>query len=188
MKFSYQSLVEFLQRYKKIILLIIAVVLITILLQTLISMWLSRSNAIRLPSFGTIFTLQAEVYGGSLKELSNGQKLIDWGTVYPGTTVNRTFYVMSKSNVEAKLIIKAMNWVFNNSRGEIVKGFPTNETDYMTLIASLNETLMNPNQSLEVTLTLMVSSSSDFINFIIENEVTSFSFDIYIYMSKPSAT
>jgi len=187
MKISYQFPIEFIQRYKKVILLIIAVVLITILLQTLISMWLSRNNTIRLPSFGTIYTLQAEVYGGSLKELDNGQKFIDWGTVYPGTTVNRTFNVMSKSNVEAKLIIKAMNWVFNNSRGEIVKG-PTNETNYMTLIASLNETLMNPNQSLEVTLTLIVSNSNDFINFIIENEVTSFSFDIYIYMSKPSAT
>ena len=187
MKFSYQFPVEFIQRYKKTILLIIAVVLITILLQTLISMWLSRNNTISLPSFGTIYTLQVEVYGGSLKELNNGQKFIDWGTVYPGTTVNRTFNVMSKSNVEAKLIIKAMNWVFNNSRGEIVEG-PTNETDYMTLIASLNGTLMNPNQSLEVTLTLMVSNSNDFINFIIENEVTSFSFDIYIYMSKPSAT
>ena len=187
MKISYQFPIEFIQRYKKVILLIIAVVLITILLQTLISMWLSRNNTIRLPSFGTIYTLQAEVYGGSLKELDNGQKFIDWGTVYPGTTVNRTFNVMSKSNVEAKLIIKAMNWVFNNSRGEIVKG-PTNETNYMTLIASLNETLMNPNQSLEVTLTLIVSNSNDFINFIIENEVTSFSFDIHIYISKSSAT
>ena len=180
-------MVDFIRRHKNTFLLIIVVALITALLQTLISVWLSRNNKISLPSFGTIYTLQAEVYGGSLKELNNGQKFIDWGTVYPGITVHRTFNVMSKSNVEAKLIIKAMNWVFNNSRGEIVKG-PTNETDYMTLIASLNETLMNPNQSLEVTLTLMVSNSSDFINFIIENEVTSFSFDIYIYMSKPSAT
>ena len=188
MRFSHQLIVDFIRRHKNTFLLIIVVTLITVLLQTLISVWLSRNSNINLPSFGTIYTLQAEVYGGNLKELSNGQKLIDWGMVYPGTTVNRTFNVMSKSNVEAELIIKAMNWVFNNSRGEIVKGFPTNETDYMTLIASLNETLMNPNQSLEVTLTLMASDSSDFINFILENEVTSFSFDIYIYMSKPSAT
>ncbi|MCD6240829.1 hypothetical protein J7K27_04820 [Candidatus Bathyarchaeota archaeon] len=187
MRFSYQLIVDFIRRHKNTFLLIIVVALITALLQTLISVWLSRNNKISLPSFGTIYTLQAEVYGGSLKELNNGQKFIDWGTVYPGTTVHRTFNVMSKSNVEAKLIIKAMNWVFNNSRGEIVKG-PTNETYYMTLIASLNETLMNPNQSLEVTLTLMVSNSNDFINLIIENKVTSFSFDIYIYMSKPNAT
>ena len=187
MRFSHQLIVDFIRHHKNTFLLIIVVTLITVLLQTLISVWLSKNSNISLPSFGTIYTLQAEVYGGSLKELSNGQKLIDWGTVYPGTTVNRTFNVMSKSNVEAKLIIKATNWIFNNSRGEIVEG-PTNETDYMTLIASLNGTLMNPNQSLEVTLTLMVSDSSDFINFILENEVTSFSFDIHIYMSKPSAT
>ena len=101
MRFSYQLIVDFIRRHKNTFLLIIVVALITALLQTLISVWLSRNNKISLPSFGTIYTLQAEVYGGSLKELSNGQKLIDWGTVYPGTTVNRTFNVMSKSNVNA---------------------------------------------------------------------------------------
>jgi len=180
MKISYQFPIEFIQRYKKVILLIIAVVLITILLQTLISMWLSRNNTIRLPSFGTIYTLHVEAYGGDLQE-ENGRKSIDWGTVYPGIVVNRTFTVRSKSNVDAKLIIRAINWIFNNSRGEIVKG-PTNETSYMALTASLNETLITSNQSLEVTLTLVVPNSSDFIDFLIENDVTTFSFDIYIYL------
>ena len=180
MKFSYQFPVEFIQRYKKTILLIIAVVLITILLQTLISMWLSRSNTIRLPSFGTIYTLHVEAYGGDLQE-ADGRKFIDWGTVYPGIVVNRTFTVRSESNVDAKLIIRAINWIFNNSQGEIVKG-PTNETNYIALTASLNETLITSNQSLEVTLTLVVPNSSDFIDFLIENDITTFSFDIYVYL------
>jgi len=149
----------------------------------LLSIWLSWNSRIYLPSIGTIHTFNVEVYGGDLKELSNGQKFMDWGTVYPGIMVNRTLNVTSKSNVDAMLIIKTMNWAFNDSQGKIVEG-PTNKTDYMNLIASLNGTLMHPNQTVEVTLTLNVTNSDTFREFLTENYIGTFSFEIYIYMSR----
>ena len=45
--------------------LVIAAVSITILLQTLVSIWLSGNNKIHLPSVGTIYTLNVEVHGPS---------------------------------------------------------------------------------------------------------------------------
>ena len=179
MKISFQFLADTIRRNRKTLLLIIAAVLITILLQTLLSIWLSHNSNIYLPSIGAIHTINVEVYGGDLKELSNGQKFLDWGTVYPGMMVNRTLNVTSRSNVDAVLIIKTMNWAFNNSQGKIVKG-PVNKTDYLTLKVSLNETLIHPNQTLELTLTLKVADSDDFIDFLIENDVKTFSFDICI--------
>jgi len=184
MNISYKLLIKFIRHHKKTLLLIVATMLVTVLLQTLISIWLSRNNTVYLPSIGTIYTFHAEVYGNDIKELSDGQKLIDWGIVYPGSVVTKTFNVTSESNAKAILVIKPMNWVFNNSRGEIVEG-PVNKTDYMTLSANFNGTLMSPGQTSEVKLTLMVSNSHEFINFLIENHVTVFSFDIYVYMSKP---
>ncbi len=179
MKISFQFLADTIKQNKKTLLSIIAAVLITILLQTLLSIWLSHNSDIYLPSIGTIHTINVEVYGGDLKELSNDQKFLDWGTVYPGIMVNRTLNVTSRSNVDAMLIIKTMNWAFNNSQGKIVKG-PVNKTDYLTLKVSLNETLIHPNQTLELTLTLKVADSDDFIDFLIENDVKTFSFDICI--------
>jgi len=179
MRISFKFLIELAKRHKKTLLTIVIAVLITILLQTLLSIWLSHNNDIYLPSIGTIHTINVEVYGGDLKELSDGQKFLNWGTVYPGMMVNRTLNVTSKSNVDAMLIIKTMNWAFNNSQGKIVKG-PVNKTDYLTLKVSLNETLIHPNQTLELTLTLKVADSDDFIEFLIENDVKTFSFDICI--------
>lgn len=173
-----KSLFQFLYKlvsHHKTLLLVIVVVLITVSLQTLISTWLSRNNKIHLPSIGTIYTLNVEVHG---------PKVIDWGTVYPGITVSRVINISSKSNIEAVLIIKPMNWVFNDSQGEIVEG-PTNETRYMVMTANLNGTLIHPNQTVEVTLTLKVTNSKALIDFLIKNDVETFSFNILIYLSEP---
>jgi len=174
MKSSFQFLSKLVKRRRKTLFLVIAAVSITILLQTLISIWLSGNNKIHLPSVGTIYTLNVEVHG---------PKTIDWGIVYPGIRVSRTLDVTSKSNIESLLIIKPMNWVFYDSQGEIVEG-PMNKTSYMSMTADLNETLMHPNETVEVTLTLKAANSNEFIDFLIENDVETFSFDILIYLSK----
>jgi|Deesub1362B_J571_1020462.scaffolds.fasta_scaffold13362_2 hypothetical protein len=173
---------EIIHKRKQTLILIAIVITATLLLHTAISIWLSKNSNTHLPSFGTIYTLNVEVYGNDIR-IQNGKKFIDWGIVYPGTLTNRTFNVTSKSNIQAILIIETANWIFYNSQSQAVKG-PTNRTNYMSLNSNYNNTLINPNQTLELTLTLNITSSDNFINFLIESDVKSFSFDIHIYIKE----
>ena len=176
MKISFYYFIELVRHHKrKILVLLFVVVSIILLLLTLFLFWeLDINNKIHLLSVGKIYTLNIEVQ----------VDILDWGTVYPGTVVSRTLNVTSKSNIESLLIIKPMNWVFYDSQGEIVEG-PMNKTGYMSMAADLNETLMRPNETVEVTLTLKVANSNEFIDFLIGKDVETFSFDILIYLSKP---
>jgi hypothetical protein len=182
MKNSLQPLIKFICHYRKTLILLVAVASITILLQILISVWLSNVSNMNIPSIGKIHTLNVEVYGKDI-QYQDGQPFIDWGVVYPRTLVNRTFNVTSKSNIQATLTIETANWTFYNSQNQTVKG-STNQTNYMNLNSNYNNTLINPNQTLKLTLTLNVTSSIDFINFLIESDVKSFSFDIHIYIKE----
>jgi hypothetical protein len=183
MKKSVQFFIKFIRHHKETLLLVITVALITILLHTSISIWLSSFSNANIPSIGTIHTLNVEVYGKDIQD-HNGEKLIDWGIVYPGTLVNRTFNVTSKSNIDGILIIKTANWTFYNSQNETALG-PSNKIKYMHLIPPKhNMTLIAPDETLELTLTLNVTSSNDFINFILEYDAKRFSFDIYIYIKE----
>lgn len=173
-------LIDFLKKRKKTILLIFSVIAITTTLHILISLWLSYFNNTFLPSIGIIYTINIEVHGKDI-QTRNGEKFIDWGTVYPGIKVNRTFNVTSKSNIPATFIITTTNWIFYNSSDRIVQG-PDNKTNYMSLTPSHNKTIIGPNQTIELTLTLNVISSSEFIDFLIEKDVRKFSFDIHLYV------
>ena len=189
MRISSRFFTELVKRHKKTLLMIVITALITIVIQTIFSVWLSENSDVYLPSIGTIYTLNVEVYGGDLKELSNGQKFLDWGAIYPGMEVNRGFNVKSKSNVDAILTIKPTNWTFKDSTNRTINF--SSETDYETLVSGFiftsnsNGTLISPNETLEVTLTLKVKVSIDFVDALIRNNVKNFSFDIYIDLSKP---
>ncbi len=173
------SFIKVLHSQKKIVLLVIAVVIITLLVNTLISMWLSRFHNLRVPSIGTICAIDVKVYGGDI--IQNGsQSYIDWGTVYPGTSTNRSFTILSNSSIEIIPKLELLNVTFLNSEGENVTD-PLN--NYMSLTWNYNNTPLKPLQKSNVTLTLSISSSIDFFYFLINNNVTSFSFDIRIYPS-----
>lgn len=111
MKHYIQILIKSIQSHRKTLLLVTVAVLITILLHASISMWLSKVCNVYIPSIGTIRVLNVEVSGKDILA-KNGQKFIDWGIIYPGTAINRTFNVTSRSNVDAFLIIEAANWTF----------------------------------------------------------------------------
>ena len=96
-------------------------------------------------------------------------------------SINRSFYVQSKSNIKTKLIIKYGNWTFLNSQNQPVTG---NLSAYMNLTSPQNKTIMNPNEKIYVTLTLSASSSPNFVNELVTKDVQGFSFDIYIYPSE----
>jgi len=178
-KYSLSYFKETIYRRKQTLILIAIVIATTLFLHIAISILLSKNNNTYLPSFGTIYTINVEVYGKDI-QIQDGRKLIDWGTVYPGTIITRAFNVTSKSNIKTILIIETTNWIFYNSSNKIVRG-PENKTPYMSLIPSQNKTIMAPNQTIELTLTLNVTDSNSFINFLIEKDAIKFSFDIHVY-------
>jgi hypothetical protein len=153
-----------------ILLLILVVAAVTLLLSTWISMWLTRVNHLRIPSVGNVLTLGVEAYWDENCENETNQ--VNWGTIGTGLSKNVTFYLRSKSNVDATLNLNTTNWS------------PTNVSNYMNLSWNYNETPINPHQVVKVTLTLSASSSYSFIDYLITNNVEEFSFDIIIYASE----
>ena len=170
-----KTMVEFFKKYWKETVLIAATALIIILVLVLISVLITHNTPQLLINVGKIHTLNVEVYGGNLTSI-NGELVLDWGIVYPGIQVNRTFYIKSKSNIEGTLTIKTGNWTFKNT-----KTYTYNKTEWMNIIEpSWNETKLQPKQEIFATITLNVTNSQEFIDWLIENEIKSFSFDITI--------
>ncbi len=85
---------------------------------------------------------------------------IDWGTIEPGSTVNKACYIRNEGNSLSTLSLQTSNWS------------PSEAAGYMNLIWDYGGQSINPDGVVQVTFTLSVSSS-------IQN-ITSFSFDITI--------
>lgn len=170
MRDRFHSFIVFLRSSKKTILLILIVAIASIAITTTISILLSKINSLDVPSLGTIKTIGVEAYWDP--NFENKTEIIDWGTIWPGSSINKTFYIRSVSNFKATLNLNATNWN------------PANISEYITLSWNYNGTLVNPGEIIQVTLTLSASSSNSFINYLIANDVKDFSFDITIDASE----
>ena len=167
------SVTSFLRRSKKAILLIMLVATATILATTIISIWLSRYHNLHLPSIGTIHTIGVKAYWDST--LQNETTEIQWGTIYLGTLNNVTLHIQSTSNVQTILELETAYWTFMDSTNMTVSG-PSNTTEYMNLTWNYDNTPINPNETMQVTLTLHADNSLTFIQFLMNNKVNQFSF------------
>jgi len=176
-KHSLNPLFKTLRDRKKTILLIIGVAAITLSISIIIPVLLDATVHFKFPSIGTIRTIGVKAFYDP--NLQNITTQIQWGTSYPGSTKNITLYIESTSNTNTQLHVQTGNWTFFNSTDAIVSG-PGNITQYLTLTWNYNGTTLNPGQQIPVTLTLSVTESSTFTQFLIDNKVTSFSFDIVI--------
>jgi len=181
MKDTFKSLIELLRSSKRTILLIIITAVITLTISAVISIWLSRIINLQVPSLGTIKTIGVETYWD--ENLENKTETINWGTIWPGTSKNATLYIRSISNIETTLELKTANWTFRDSNNKIVTG-PSDSSPYVNLTWNYNETMVQLGETLQVTLTLSVDHSSDFIEFLIKNDAKEFSFDIIIMTSE----
>jgi hypothetical protein len=130
--------------------------------------WLSKIDNLTVPSIGTIHVTGVDAYGGDIKS-ANGTMSIDWGTLYLGDSKNASFYLKSISNIPIKLAFNVTNWS------------PEGIAPYMTLSWNYTGTQIAPQEEIPVGFTLSLSSSRDFINYLITNNVTAFNFDIHIY-------
>jgi hypothetical protein len=158
----------------------------TLLITTIIAIWLNSFHNMRFPSLGTIRVIGAKAYGGDINTTQDGRQFIDWGTVNPGTSTNRSFYIKSESNTPVILIlldVTSMNITFQNSKGENITEIPPIEKP-MSLTCNFNNTILEPNEEIYVTLTLTPSSDPDFVRFLVEKDVQKFSFDIIIIASE----
>jgi hypothetical protein len=185
MKEGVNVIARFLYRSRKIILFILIVVLVTLVFSFLMAPLVNNDagdnadnggndeNDRNIPTAGTIYVSDLEIYGGDIKAES-GKVYIDWGELTFGASKNATFYVRSTSNVDVELGLNVTNWI------------PSGIEDYLDISWDYNGTILSsePDQvPLLVTVNLTVSSNEEFIDFIVENEVTSFGFDMTIYAS-----
>jgi hypothetical protein len=177
MEAVFNSIIMFLRRKKKTILLVLLVVLITLLLSTTITLLLNRFDNLHVPSIGTIRTIGVEVYGKEINLTQDGKQYIDWGTIYLGTLTSRSFYVRSRSNMDTTLRLNATNWN------------PSGISDFLTLSWNYTDnTIVKPNQTIPVTITLSADSSQQFVEYLVRNNVREFSFDITIRSSETEAS
>lgn len=178
MKHHLDSLIKFLHPSKKTVLLILIVVVITIILHTLIAIWLSKFH-LYLPTLGTLHTLGVEAFwDANLTDKIDEDEKIDWGTLWIGSSNNATIYLLSLSNKTTFNLTKE-NLIFYDTN-EVAIEPPANILICMSLSWNYNGSIVNRGNVIPITLTLSANYSTDFILYLIENNIESFSLDIII--------
>ncbi|MEM2688920.1 MAG: hypothetical protein QXR01_03635 [Candidatus Bathyarchaeia archaeon] len=170
---------QFVRRFWKTIVLVVLVSSATLLLNILVSSWLSSFHNLHLPSFGTIHVIGVEAFGGNLTATEDGSQVLDWGAIYPGIPATRLFYVKSKSNRPITLQLTVLNLTFQNSKGAIVTELLPFENP-LNLTWNYTGAPLEPGEQICLVLTLEASSDPRFIWYIIDNDMKQFSFVIVI--------
>jgi hypothetical protein len=173
------SFFVFLKSSYKILFLVAIVAIISVASTTLVSILLSESESdVYLPSLGTIKTIDVEIYldpdGENKIETLSWDEIkiekLEWNEIKTGT-VNTTVYVKSVSNFVVTLNFNLTDWN------------PEAISDYITISWDYNGTHLNPGEIIPVTMTLSASSSDDFLNYLVSNEIRRFDFVIHIVAS-----
>jgi len=145
----------------------------------LVAVILSNSDdEVYLPSLATIKTIEVETYwdpnGENRRENLSWNEIqiqrLGWNEILV-IPVNTTLYVKSVSNFRVTLNMFLTDWD------------PVEISDYLTISWDYNGTILSPGEIIPVTLTLSASPSVDFINYLVENEVTRFDVSIHIVAS-----
>ncbi len=164
----------------KTALIIIVVVVYTITLTSLFVSIIDGSSIVRMPTVGNIITLGYEAHGGDIIT-NNGNATLDWGTIYVGASTNRSFILKSKSTANTIPQLNTTDWTFKNAQNQSA---PPPTVNDITLAWTINNTSLAPNQEINVTLTLTVKYDQTFVDYLINNNITTFSFDIIIQPSQ----
>ena len=155
---------------RKILLLITIVAIISVASSTLVSSLLTQSSSdVYLPSLGNIKTVEVEIYWDSRGEHIRDN--LSWDEIEPGKSVNTTVYIKSVSNFKVTLSLKLTDWN------------PPEVSDYITISWDYNGTRVNPGEIIPVTMMLSASSSNDFIDYLVVNEIKGFTVDVHFLAS-----
>jgi hypothetical protein len=174
-----RSFICFLKASYKTLVLVAIVAVISVASTSVVSMMLSHSDdEVYLPSLGTIKTIEVETYWDPNGE--NRRENLTWneiqiqklgGDEVKMNQVNTTVYVKSVSNFRVTLNMFLTDWN------------PVEISDYLTISWDYNESILNPDEIIPVTMTLSASSSDAFVNYLVENEITRFDVAVHIVAS-----
>jgi hypothetical protein len=118
-------------------------------------------NIWTIPTSGKIRAYGVGIYWDST--CNEAVTSLDWGIAEPGLTQNVAFYLRNEGNAPITIYLDTENWS------------PQTAATYMTLSWDYNGASINPDQVIQVTLTLSISSSIE--------GITNFAFDIIISQS-----
>jgi hypothetical protein len=96
-------------------------------------------------SGGTVKTVNVGVYWD--EGCSDPVSYLDWGVVEPGSQKDLTIYIKNEANVPVTLSLGTVSWD------------PVEASSYITLSWDYSDQLLELDASIEVTLTLSISSS-----------------------------
>lgn len=164
----------------KATLTIMVTIIYTVTLTTLFAAMMNSNHDLNVPSFGNIYVLGFDIHDGDILWVNNIPTL-NWSTTYVGESTNRSFYAKSKSNIEVRMNLTTANWVFNNSNDQTIDPYAYRVP--ITVTPNYNGTY-EPNQEIFVTLELKIPYDPDFIDYLVANQVRTFSFDITIRPSQ----
>ena len=151
---------------KNIILFILLIVSITLILNSIISILLSKTTNLNIPTIGAIKTIGVEAYWD--ENLENITNIINWNNLWLGSSKNVTLYMRSISNEKTVLKLNATNWN------------PRNISKYMNITWNYYQTPVTPDEVVIVTITLSAPGSESFIEYLITNNVQKFTFELII--------
>jgi hypothetical protein len=156
----------------KTTLTLIVVVFYTITLTTLLAAVLRTNHNLLMPGLGNIITLGYKVDNDT----------VDWGTIYVGASTDYPINLTSRSNRVTTPELSYGNWEFRNAENDPA---PLPLVNNMTLGWDLpNGTQIEPNQTIRIVLTLNATYDPTFVNYLINNTIATFSFDIIIHPSQ----
>lgn len=112
-----------------------------------------------IPSQGAVAAVNVGVYSDS--ECTQNCTSLNWGTIIPGSQINRTVYVKNIGDLPMTITMATESWL------------PTNASSLINLNWNQQDTTLNVNQSIGATLTLAAAASA-------AGNLTDFSFDIII--------
>lgn len=133
---------------------LVGLVVYTVSLSVLASLQTSKTVS----TAGAVKAIGVGVYWDN--ECNYPLSSIDWGVLEPASTKNVTCYIRNEGNSASTLSMYTSNWN------------PSNASDYITFSWDYAGQSLNPDEVVQVTFTLTVSSSIA--------GITSFSFDIVI--------
>ena len=136
----------------------VALVLYTLVLGALVPVMSAIESNRTISSTGSVKAIGVGVFWD--QACTNAVTSISWGTIEPGSSVDRTVYIKNTGNDAVTLSLATSNWS------------PGNASSYMTLSWDYGGQSINANAVVQVKLTLSVLSSV--------SGITDFSFDITI--------
>ena len=108
-----------------------------------------------------------EAYGGDINS-ANGSLIVDWGVIQVGSSNSVSFYLRSVSSVPVTIALSADNWV------------PQSIESFMPVSWNYTGNQIAPGEEISVRIDLKTTTTSAFVDYLVSNKVTSFSFSLNI--------